>query len=588
VEDNILKMPITPQTSPNKSPFRFYDPFKKDRNLIYQHIGLTKKITRYYQYGVIFTLITITLILHLNRLIKYVKLKFNRRNLEYPSSTTRSFYSIQSFKFQSFLSTKPTIPFISYLFVDYKACIFITIYYAINLFVFLYKLPIDDSFNLALRAGLVSGTNIPLLYLIPLKSGPLLYLINQSYENMIVYHKYVGVLVVLMAMVHGVAFSYCLSWDYLFNGLKGQTGIIGISFFIIISIASTGLIRRRFYELFYYLHFSSFVLFLPVFYRHHYVCKPFVVFVAGCLIFDRVVRWVSKTWIFQYEINSIDPQDDMIIVSINTNISHLNRYQKVISYMLYKTSNSKFNWELTNHLFINIPSVCAFQSHPFTIANTPDSKNPILIIKIHSGFTQKLFQHSKTQKSGTCFIHGPYGDSAKHFPNITNPDPFLELPIPYNIVTHETTPLLPQKKKSYTQITSVSNPSSISSSYSINQRQKIILIAGGAGISFTLPLLHVYHNNPIYDVSFIWIIKNQKPLRQIKFDKRDDILIWCTNISGRPNVTNLIYDTVHTTYEKINIMACGPSSLIHDIQKFTKSEIQKGKNLNLVTEMFSL
>lgn len=575
------------QVSGEKSHFRFYDPFKKDRDLIYKHIGLTKKITKYYQYGAIILLISLTLIIQITKLLTYIA---KTRTLNSTSSSSKSFWSIQSLKLQSFLLTKPSLPIFSYLFNDYKTCIIISTYYLINAFVFWYKLPMDDSFNLALRAGLVSGTNIPLLYLIPLKSGPLLYLINQSYENMIVYHKFIGILVVLMALVHGAAFSYCLSWDYLLNDIKAKTGFGSISAFIVLAIASTGVVRNKFYELFYYLHISSFVLFLPIFYHHHYVCKPFVIFVTSCLAFDRIIRWFSKIWVLECEVLSIDPEDDMLILSIDTDIGKLSKFQKFISFLLFKTSNSNFTWDLSNHLFINIPKIKLLQSHPFTIANTPDSKNPILIIKIHSGFTKKLFNKAQQNKRFTCFIHGPYGNSAQKFPNIINPDPFMELPIPYRIINHETTPLIEptKKQKSYTQLTTISNLSSISSLSSMNyKRQKIILICGGAGVSFTLPLLNIYHNNPLYDVSFIWVIRNTKPLRQIKFDKRDDIIIWCTQQRGRPNVKNLLYDTINTTYSKINIMACGPNSLIHDIKKFSTFEIEKGNDINLITEEFS-
>lgn len=583
----------------HKSSFRRENPFKKDRDLIYKHIGLTKKITRYYQYATILFILIITTIHQCTKLYKYLQFKYKRR-LSYPLSTpsSKSFWSIQSLKLQSLLLTKPSLPIFSYLFNDYKTLLIITTYYTINAFIFLYNLPMDDSFNLALRSGLVSATNIPLLYLIPLKSGPLLVLINQSYENMIVYHKYIGILVVFMALVHTVAFAYCLTWDYLLNGVKGQTGLICTTAFIFLSIASTGYIRRKFYEIFYYLHLVSFVLFLPVFYRHHYVCKPFVVFVSGCLIYDRVIRWFSQLWIFKCRVLQIDPEDEMMIVSINTNINGLGRIQKLISYLLFKPTSRKFKWKVSNHLFIQIPQIRILESHPFTIANTVENKNPMLIIKIQTGFTKDLFELAQKQDSFTCFIHGPYGNSSEHFPEVTtiNQDPFLEIPIPFHIISHESTPLLSsssKKNKSSTHVSTVSkfsNQSSISSLSSLNiKRQKIILIAGGAGISFTLPLLSIYHNNPFFDVSFIWFVRNEKPLRLIKFSQRDDIIIWCTSKKGRPDIVNMLYDTIHhhANYSRVNIMACGPNSLIDSIKVFSKIEARNGNEVNLITEEFS-
>ncbi|CCH42477.1 Respiratory burst oxidase protein [Wickerhamomyces ciferrii] len=437
----------------------------------------------------------------------------------------------------------------------------------------------DDSFNFALRSGLVSGINIPLLYLIPLKSGPLLMLINQSYENLIVYHKFIGVLVIVMALIHGLAFSWCLTWDYLFNGIKGQTGISSIFLFGLISISSWSYIRTKWYEVFYYLHLLSFVGFLPLLYKHHYVCKPFVLFIIGFLGFDRIVRLIWKFWIGQVEIINITPLDEFMILEIDLNYQRLNKYQKFINICLFKYGKT-FQWDISNHLFINIPWISLTQSHPFTIANHPIDSNPILIIKIHKGFTKKLFHHAlKTNNQVyTCFIHGPYGNTFEKFPihhHEPTSSPF-EIIKP-NTTTTETTQLI--SKNSFSSITTTA--SSITP-----PKQKIIFIAGGAGISFILSSFHHFHNSSEFDISFIWIIRNPSLLTKIKFHNNDQVIIWYTSTQGRPQISQLIYDSLNEDYSKISIISCGPTTLINDLKTIVWKE-SSNYNINLITEEFS-
>ncbi|KAH3688737.1 hypothetical protein WICPIJ_000276, partial [Wickerhamomyces pijperi] len=471
----------TPAPAPTVPPhFRIPDPFLKDHDLIYKHIGFTKRITWNYQYFLIGVILFYYLLYHL---IKFYQIRTK-------SKTNNGKLSDTSKRFKVWLISAPTNVILKSWFVSNSNLLIIGIYYVINLFVLLYNLPLDDSFNFALRSGLVAGSNLPLLYMIPLKNGPLLYLLNQSYENIIVFHKFVGGFVLLMSGLHMGGFLYTLNWDFAWIDSRSVTGFKSIFWFILIALTSIGFVRTRYYEVFKFVHYLSFFMFLPIFYRHHYVCKPFVTVIVVCLAGDRLVTWWSKLWCFQCYVDT-NVNSELMLIRINTDISELSPVQKLCSYILFKFNSSKFRYNISNHLFITIPQISIIQSHPFTIASSPelDPDHILLIVKIHKGFTSKLSNHANLNPNQplTCFINGPYGKSFDHLPQIAEEE---------GVNQDELEPLIHHQKsdlKHYSAL-STDGPSlhpeaAAAAAAAVNQYEKIILIAGGAGISLIYPML---------------------------------------------------------------------------------------------------
>jgi ferric-chelate reductase len=99
-------------------------------------------------------------------------------------------------------------------------------------------------------------------------------------------------------------------------------------------------------------------------------------------------------------------------------------------------------WRPGQHLFLHLPALAPFQSHPFTIASTPESNTLTFIIRAHKGFSRKLYNRaaeslpSSPPRTIAALIDGPYG----------NPPRF-------------------------------------------EQFDTLVLIAGSTGITFTLPIL---------------------------------------------------------------------------------------------------
>jgi ferric-chelate reductase len=135
--------------------------------------------------------------------------------------------------------------------------------------------------------------------------------------------------------------------------------------------------------------------------------------------------------------------------------------------------NRHINWSAGQHVFLTLPGISTllFESHPFTIASirrptAQGHKNQplVFVIRAMNGFTRHLYNYavSYPHKPVTVLVDGPYGRPP-----------------------------------------------------SVNSYSSVVLLAGGSGVSFTLPLLldiisAVRRNDsPVRRVLFIWSVKHR-------------------------------------------------------------------------------
>ncbi|KAH3679295.1 hypothetical protein WICMUC_001119 [Wickerhamomyces mucosus] len=400
-----------------------------------------------------------------------------------------------------------------------------------------------------------------------------------------------------------IGFSYTLTWKFAFSDHRSTTGFYSIFWFLLIAISSISFIRTKWYEIFKFLHYSSFWIFLPIFYNHHYVCKPFVLTIIFFLTIDRLLIWFKKLWVVQLDEVITGHDQDLMLIKINTSIKNLTFLSKVFSYLLFKFNNSKFHYQLSNHLFITIPQISLYQSHPFTIASSPASDKEILllIVKIHKGFTKKLSQYYLDHPNSklSCLINGPYGNSYEKLPKLLD----------YQITIDQLTALKTDEPIRFSHDYGSINLDEISTILSKNQqtlksfpsktnqltklaKEKIILIAGGAGVALIYPMLYHYSLYPHnFNVSFIWVLRNEQTI--VEFDDHDNcdsrtVDLWHTSKDGRPIISKLLSDTIDRDYKKIHIISCGPNSLMNDVKNFATNHFKlKGTKINLIIEEFS-
>jgi len=137
-----------------------------------------------------------------------------------------------------------------------------------------------------------------------------------------------------------------------------------------------------------------------------------------------------------------------------------------------------FHWRPGQNVYLSFPSVSTFpfESHPFTISTIDDNSTSgdsmlVFLLRVQSGFTQKLLKAASSDKKYKAFLNGPYGS-------------------PPLLVGYQT----------------------------------VILIAGGSGVTFTLPLfLDILRRgragkNACQKILFVWVIRNIDDIHWIASD----------------------------------------------------------------------
>ncbi|KAM0585517.1 hypothetical protein ACHAP6_006271 [Verticillium nonalfalfae] len=302
--------------------------------------------------------------------------------------------------------------------------------------------------NIASRTGWLALANICLAVFLGLKNTPLGYLTTWSYERLNVIHQIVGYTAMAMTAVHGIAYSVYFIQRGNMARLRVQEEIYGIvAGFTMLTLVIVGCtIRRWYYELFYLVHVSFFVVTMVFIGLHQPETHKHILIAtgvgAGMWALDRLLRILRVS-----------------LYSFNNQATIHPLPHGGTRIVLRKPPIGASSGE---HCFLWVPRIRSVEMHPFTIA----AADPLeFVVASYDGFTRDLHKYA-IQNPGASLrasVEGSYG---------TFPDP---------------------------------------TSY-----DKVVLIAGGSGASFTvgMALNMIKHANPgsQQSVVFIWMVKDNAHL----------------------------------------------------------------------------
>ncbi|KAL8138018.1 hypothetical protein V2J09_004019 [Rumex salicifolius] len=225
------------------------------------------------------------------------------------------------------------------------------------------------------------------LLFVPIARGSvLLRLINIPFENATRYHVWLGHLTMLL-----------FSWGD--DGISILPGVISLLCGLI--LWATTLVRRKYFEIFYYTHqlYIGFVVFMALHVSDYF----FSIALGGILlfIFDRFLRFCQSRRVVD-------------VISITSH--SCGSVELVVS----KPPNVKYN--AMSFIFINIRELSLLQWHPFSVSNSPmDGQNHIsILVKVGGDWTnEEESRHSMKvcqQKIPlTVSIEGPYGHESSYY-----------------------------------------------------------------------------------------------------------------------------------------------------------------------------
>lgn len=277
--------------------------------------------------------------------------------------------------------------------------------------------------RIGFRNAWVTVTQLPLLYLLASKTNVLAFISGTSYERLNWLHRWVARTMFVTATVHG--FHFWTYWsqtgildDYLtwMPMIKWGLGAWGILLWMVLT--SFKPLRAMAYEVFVVQHIVVAVLFLWVVYVHIPVSAQYNVwFAVAAICFDRAFRLALLLW------QNVKPKPNPSRCQGGQRFGHLAQIAAIGDSMTVVTiKDVHFQWRAGQHLYLWLPRVGAFETHPYTIASAhqmPETCicNSIqLVIRAHGGFSKRLNAYArkvrgseKGKRTLTAFVAGPYG-----------------------------------------------------------------------------------------------------------------------------------------------------------------------------------
>ncbi|EIW75479.1 iron reductase [Coniophora puteana RWD-64-598 SS2] len=275
------------------------------------------------------------------------------------------------------------------------------------------------------RAALLASSQIPLLAALGTKNSFVTLVTGISYDQLNYMHRVMARAVMSMLWIH--AGSEVYSFAPFQEELKEpwlRIGITALTALTVLTVISLRPLRSRFYEFFFYSHMLLVFIFLLGGFFHvkaqhgYYWIWPAFIFWG----LDRVVRF-ARLVIFNHS-----------YFGFKSGSGTMDATAELISDTLVRVRMkrpSHFHWSPGQQAFLIMPSVSKlpFEAHPFTIASIDSSlfqpeqfdeneksisslwKEVVFLVNIRGGFTKRLGEVAASNGQMRVFIDGPYGPS---------------------------------------------------------------------------------------------------------------------------------------------------------------------------------
>ncbi|KAF4832481.1 Ferric/cupric reductase transmembrane component 2 [Colletotrichum tropicale] len=303
--------------------------------------------------------------------------------------------------------------------------------------------------NFAARFGWMSTANMALCVFFGLKNTPLGILSGHSYERLNYFHRLAGYAAVLQLMLHAIFYMIYYGNQNRWSTLLEDQNWEGIAAGVAMIVLLLGMARNLGYEAFYISHLLGFLLAIifTALHRPYWIWKiPVAMLFAGAIwALDRLIRGSR-----------------MLYNMVNNSATIYQLPDNGVRMVIKKPLAGAVPG---SHCFVWIPSIRAFQTHPFTIVSNTKAGGLELILNSYSGFTKAVHDraHREIGTSVWASVDGPYG----------------AIPDPKNF-------------------------------------DKVILIAGGTGATFTFglatSLLQHLESNSGTHFDFIWAARKRENL----------------------------------------------------------------------------
>lgn len=281
---------------------------------------------------------------------------------------------------------------------------------------------VDRSFGsppLALRSGMMALGLMPFIYVLGSKVNFISLLTGVSHEKLQVYHQWLARFMLFLATIHVIPFIHQPLADHGVAGLRAEffsdsintTGVVAYACLFVLSFASLTGIREKCYELFLLIHVPVAILFLAYMFIH---CQ-------ALLTSWRYLWGTAALYMLSVFLRFANQLRQNSFLSLSKC-----RIEALPGGLTKMTVQSTLRWKPGQHAFVRFPGLAPLSAHPFTIISMPSPDDHqlvstvVLVAKARTGFTKNLYErarkaqtsHSEDGIAYSAILDGPYGQNA--------------------------------------------------------------------------------------------------------------------------------------------------------------------------------
>lgn len=454
----------------------------------------------------------------------------------------------------------------------------------------------EDYMHFTKRFGIVGASQLPLHYLLAMKStySPLQLITRLSHEQLNVAHKVLGQIIRILLTAHACFYlNFFILNNILAKRIQSRDVILGLTCIAIIhitSMAAFARIRKWNYRLFYTVHVTCATIFLPLAFFHVSHIRPFIWESAFVYILHVALRVLAT----KEHSGTLSLVPSTNLVQISVPLHGPTRQYKPGQHVYFSLQAEYPGSAIPNVLLHN----------PFTVASLPKKDGQLLLVaRALNGNTRRLaalarsadLQDPSIPRSLPLKIEGPYGISS-HLP-------------------------------------------------SLGRFDRILLVAGGVGATFIIPLWRdildskrsgerLFHT----DVRLVWAVRKISetswalPLAEgltsdkntgemsseaelyvtsdnsgsLASDSHDTIELAETNTlvdaddeksltkqgfsikHHRPDLRDIVDDTFSGQAGRVAVLVCGPVGMGQQLRREARKWVWRGKDVYYHAEIFGL
>ncbi|KAJ5437804.1 uncharacterized protein N7458_008802 [Penicillium daleae] len=275
---------------------------------------------------------------------------------------------------------------------------------------------------LAIRAGMLAVAMVPWIVALSTKANFISMLTGLGPERLNGLHRWSAYICLFLSLVHMIPFYITPIWEdgaminyrtfitlpmYVYG-----TGLAAIVPLLVLCVHSLPFFRHKLYELFVAIHIPVSWIFVAMLFWH---TKNFLS--SWGYLWTTVVIWIITYIIRLFYLNWTNPfRLASFMIGEESAVTLLPQGAIKV------TVPTQMRWRPGQYVYLRMPSIAFFESHPFTIASLCSDDFPseygeeyrdcTLVFRPSRGFTRKVFRKALENgpfRTYTAFLEGPYG-----------------------------------------------------------------------------------------------------------------------------------------------------------------------------------